>query len=241
MRLNPTRIRLIAAGIGLSACLGATVFLWRQYRTSRELVDWFTDPESRPGLITNANLEPCPGAPFILPSSGFIGLLWGDTRLPYNAAHKHSGIDVFGDGDIGRIPVYAAYVGYLTRRSDWKSAVIIRHPEDPLDPSRQIWTYYAHMADEKGNSFISDAFPPGVKEVPVNQGDLLGYQGIYNGGAGQVGLHLHFSIVLDDNSGRFLNETDIRNTLDPSPYLGMLLNYDCANLALQCTDSPVCP
>lgn len=240
MRLSPPQTKLMAAGIGLSACLGITLFLWRQSRTSRDLIAWFTNPESRPGLIVNANREPCPDAPFILPSSGFIGLLWADKRLPYNAAHQHSGIDIFGDGEIGRIPVYAAYDGFLTRRAEWKSAIIIRHPQDPLDPSRQIWTYYAHMADEQGNSFISDAFPPGTKEAPVKQGDLLGYQGVYNGGSSQVGLHLHFSIVQDDG-GKFLNETDIRNTFDPSPYLGMALDYGCASLALECTDSPLCP
>jgi len=37
-------------------------------------------------------------------------------------------------------------------------------------------------------------------------------------------VHLHFSIVLDDGQGRFLNELDINNTLDPSPYLGLQLN-----------------
>jgi hypothetical protein len=35
---------------------------------------------------------------------------------------------------------------------------------------------------------------------------------------------LHFSIVLDDGQGKFRNELDINNTLDPSPYLGLALN-----------------
>ena len=39
-----------------------------------------------------------------------------------------------------------------------------------------------------------------------------------------MGVHLHFSIVLDDGSGRFLNELEIKNTLDPSAYLGLPLN-----------------
>jgi len=238
MRLTRRHYWLLAAGVGFSACLGVVV--WQQARASRELINWFTRPESRPDLITRADLEPCPGAPFILPSSGFIGLLWDDTRLPYTPLHRHSGIDIFGDGAIGQTPVYAAYDGYLTRLPNWKSAVIIRHPQDPLDPSRQIWTYYAHMADEEGNSFIVDAFPPGSAEAPVAQGTLLGYQGVYNGGTGQVGLHLHFSIARDDGHGRFLNETDVGNTLDPSPYLGMRLNYACAEGVPQCTADPVC-
>ncbi|MEZ4516970.1 MAG: hypothetical protein R3C44_09080 [Chloroflexota bacterium] len=54
-------------------------------------------------------------------------------------------------------------------------------PDDPLQPGRQIWLYYAHMADREGNSFIVDAFPPGISEVYVEQGTLLGYTGDYNG------------------------------------------------------------
>ena len=138
------------------------------------------------------------------------------------------------------VPVHAAFDGYLTRLSGWKSAVIIRHPQDPLDSSRQIWTYYAHMADEAGNSFIVDAFPAGSVEMPVEGGALLGYQGVYNGGNGRTGLHLHFSIVQDDGSGRFLNEIEIDNTLDPSPYLGMQLNYDCSEGVPHCAADIEC-
>jgi len=236
MQLTRRRVGLLAVGV---ACLG--LLAWQQPRTSQDLISWFTQPDTRPELVTQAHLEPCPRAPFILPSPGFIGLFWGDTRRPYSRAHKHSGIDIFGDGEIGDVPVFAAFDGYLTRLPGWKSAVIIRHPQDPLDPSRQIWTYYAHMADEGGNSFIAEAFPPGSVEAPVAQGTLLGYQGVYNGGNGQIGLHLHFSIVRDDSGGRFLNETNANNTLDPSPYLGMRLNYACADGVPQCTSNPRCP
>jgi hypothetical protein len=34
---------------------------------------------------------------------------------------------------------------------------------------------------------------------------------------------LHISIVKDEN-GRFMNELDINNTYDPSPYFGLALN-----------------
>ncbi len=116
----------------------------------------------------------------------------------------------------------AAYDGYLTRQSDWKSTVIIRVPSDPLEPSRQIWNYYTHLADAQGNDFISDSFPPGTHEVFVTAGTLLGHQGNYSGNPSDpVGMHLHFSVVKDDGQGRFLNELRIANTLDPSPYLGL--------------------
>ena len=67
-----------------------------------------------------------------------------------NPGHRHQGIDIFAGTDVGITPVYAAYDGYLTRQSDWKSTVIIRIPSDPLEPGRQIWTYYTHMADAEG-------------------------------------------------------------------------------------------
>src|SRR3989304_5359324 len=39
------------------------------------------------------------------------------------------------------------------------------------------------------------------------------------------GLHLHFSVVKDDGDGKFLNELDIRNTYDPSPYFNLPFNH----------------
>lgn len=121
----------------------------------------------------------------------------------------------------------AAHDGYLTRLPDWRSSVIIRIPQDPLQPNRQIWTYYTHMADAEGNSFILDTFPPGTEELFVSAGTLLGYQGNYSADPDNpTGLHLHFSIVKDNGEGGFKNELEIRNTIDPGPYLGMETNAD---------------
>ena len=81
------------------------------------------------------------------------------------------------------------------------------------------------MAGPDGESFIAPDFPPGTGEVFVEAGTLLGYQGNYSGDPyNPVGVHLHFSIVLDDGQGKFLNELDINNTLDPSPYFNLILN-----------------
>ncbi len=119
----------------------------------------------------------------------------------------------------------AAYPGYLTRLPEWKSSVIIRIPQDPRRPGRQVWAYYTHMADSQGNSFIVPDFPPGTSDVYVEAGTLLGYQGNYSGDPfNPTGIHLHFSIVLDDGRGSFRNELEIGNTLDPSPYLGLALD-----------------
>jgi hypothetical protein len=81
------------------------------------------------------------------------------------------------------------------------------------------------MADENGVSYIADKFPPGTYDLFVEKGDLLGYQGKYSGSPNKpTGVHLHFSIVKDDGRGKFLNELDIKNTLDPSKYFNLDLN-----------------
>lgn len=164
----------------------------------------------------------CGDAPFIFPTDGLAGFIWDDSFRP---GHRHSGIDIFGGADVGITPVVAAYPGYLTRESDWKSSVIIHVPDDPLQPGRQIWVYYTHMADPQGNSLVSDEFPTGTEEVYVEAGTFLGYQGNYSGDPGNpVGVHLHISVVKDDGFGRYKNELEIENTYDPSPYFGLPLN-----------------
>jgi murein DD-endopeptidase MepM/ murein hydrolase activator NlpD len=189
-------------------------------RTTR-LIAWLRDPAAHADWTMQAGAR-CGEAPFIFPTDGYIGYLWDDS---FRIGHRHQGIDIFGGTDVNLTPVVAAYAGYLTRLPEWKSSLIVRIPHDPLVPGRQIWTYYTHMADPQGNSFILPDFPPGTQEVFVEAGRLLGYQGDYSGDpANPVGVHLHFSIVQDDGKGRFTNELDIRNTVDPSPYFGLPLN-----------------
>lgn len=179
---------------------------------------WLQNPGANPDWAITAG-ERCNEAPFLLPTDGFIGFLWGDSFRP---GHSHQGVDIFGGGELNQTPVIAAYPGYLTRLPEWKSTLIIRIPDDPFQYGRQIWTYYTHMADANGNSYISSQFPPGTHEVYVEAGTLLGYQGNFSGDPNNpVGIHLHFSIVKDDGQGDFLNELEIDNTLDPSPYLGL--------------------
>ena len=208
---------------------------------SRPILQWAQgDATARAELITEQR-DLCPGASFVLPADGFIGLLYEDPRGPYSQANPHQGIDIFSNTDPGITPVYAAYDGYLTRDANWRSAIILRIPDDPLNPGNQIWLYYAHMADRAGNSFIEPAFPPGTSELFVEQGTLLGYTGDYNGDSARtIWVHLHFSIVKDDGYGRYLNELEFANTLDPSPYLGLSLNYHCASTPAGCAAPPTC-
>jgi murein DD-endopeptidase MepM/ murein hydrolase activator NlpD len=182
---------------------------------------WLRDAPGHPEWAVHAG-ERCGEAPFILPTDGLIGFLWGDSFRP---GHRHQGLDIFGGGKLNQTPVVAAYAGYLSRLPEWKSSLIIRIPQDPLDPGRQIWTYYTHLADEDGNAYISPQFPAGTSEVYITAGTLLGYQGNYSGDPfNPTGIHLHFSIVRDDGEGRFLNELEIGNTLDPTPYFGLAMN-----------------
>jgi murein DD-endopeptidase MepM/ murein hydrolase activator NlpD len=225
---------LILAGIGLVLLFGY-YFARILFRPARYLkfIEWMRDPQAHADWAITAG-EQCGDAPFTMPTDGLVGFIWGDS---FRIGHSHQGIDIFGGTEPGLTPVYAAYDGYLTRLDSWKSSLIIRIPDDPLQPGRQIWTYYTHMADENGNSYISAEFPAGTKEVFIQAGTLLGYQGNYSGTPDHpVGVHLHFSVVKDNGKGGFLNELDKSNTLDPSPYFGLPLNSQTN------TDTvPVCP
>lgn len=228
------RKRRIGLGFSILAIIAMVVgySIFRRVRPSairlQRLRQFWTDPAAHTEWMIYAG-EHCGDAPFIMPTDGLIGFFWGDSLAP---GHTHQGIDIFGptgpDG-LGQTPVVAAYNGYLTRLPDWRSSVIIRIPSDPLRPERQIWMYYTHLADAEGRSFVADDFPPGTTDVYVKAGTLLGYQGNYSADPNNpTGMHLHFSIVKDDGYGQYLNELEIRNTLDPSPYLGIEVNVSRA-------------
>ena len=235
---KPNRLLHLVLSILFVFILVGGFFLYRWYsrdngRLARFLT-WRSDPGSHPEWAINPG-ERCGDAPFSMPTYGYIGFLWDDSFRP---GHRHQGLDIFGGREVGQTPVYAAYAGYLNRLPDWKSSVIVRIPSDPLNPARQIWTYYTHMANQDGTSYIDSAFPPGTVEVYVDEGTPLGYQGNYSGDPNNpTGVHLHFSIVKDDGNGQFLNELKINNTLDPSPYLGLPVNgKENKDLIPVCTD-----
>jgi murein DD-endopeptidase MepM/ murein hydrolase activator NlpD len=229
---------LWVVGAGLAALIAVGGFIASRAGAARlmNLRAYWADPAAHAAWQIHAG-ERCGEAPFVMPTDGYIAFVWGDS---FRTGHAHQGLDIFGptgpDG-IGEIPVVAAYDGYLTRLPEWRSAVILRHPKDPLQPGRQIWTYYTHMADPEGHSFIDPAFPPGTRERFVSAGTRLGYQGNYSADPlSPVGMHLHFSIVRDDGHGRFKNELEIANTIDPSPYLGIEVNAQHRE-----PGPPVCP
>ncbi len=209
--------RWYRAGGAASNDSGSNTYIYR----------WLTDTsvQSSWGIVGGVV---CNDAPFMLPSSGFIGLLWSDPAPPYADNRRHTGVDIFGLGAPNTVPIVAVYDGWLTRESDWKSTVIIRH-DDPLQAGRTIWTYYTHMANRAGNvSFIAPSFPAGASEMFVKQGTMLGYQGEYAGSGNPIAMHVHLSIVTSDAAGSYLNEAILDNTLDPSPYFGLPLNIGAA-------------
>ncbi len=233
-----SRKRLLLIGLCLlvgNGIIAYVIYQQMQSNSNDYIARWFQQPDSRTALTT-IRQTPCEDAPFLLPSEGFIGLLWRDPARPYNILRRHTGIDIFGDGEAGEVPVVAAYDGYLSRLGDWQSTVIIRH-DDPLRPGRTVWTYYTHMASRDGTeSFVAPAFPPGTNEVFVEQGTLLGYQGEYNGSGPAIGLHVHMSIVESDEDGSFKNEAQLGNTLDPSPYFGLPLDIrDSPQRPIRCS------
>ena len=225
--MNCRRMISIVLSLALVVIIAAGVFLfqwWFVRSDSNDMIGQFLrSPEANRNLETGVFTQ-CPGAPFIIPSEGFIGLLWRDDAAPYTPLHRHTGIDIFAGIPEGEAPIYAVYDGWLTRLDDWKSTVIIRH-NDPLQEGRTIWTYYTHMASRSGVSYIVDDYPQGTYGVPIRQGTLIGYQGAYSPQY-PVAVHLHLSIVTSEPDGSFRNEAVLENTLNPSPYFGMDVNAD---------------
>ncbi len=253
LRVGLTRPRLIMLLLALGLIVAGTAWLYTAIRLNRvgsvgnpsqddAMRLWFSGDEGdRDALITRFQGVACEGAPFVLPTEGFIGLLYGDPRGPYSTSAPHQGIDIFSSGAPGQTPVYAAYDGYLARETFWTSALILGVPSDPLYPDRQIWLYYTHMANVDGAlSFIDSLYPPGTRNQFVEQGAFLGYTGNYSGTARSIATHLHFSIVLSNPDGSYRNELDFDNTVDPSRYLGISVNYGCAPVAPGCMPDPTC-
>ena len=226
------RVTGIAFLLVLLLVLTGYWYLRTQARTQRieRIRTWFANPAANSEWQITVG-QRCGEAPMLIPTTGFVGVAWNDGLPPL---YQHTGYDIFSpDGADNVTPIIAAYDGYLTREADWRSAVIIRHPDFPAfagTPAgvagQDIWTYYTHMASADGEvSYIEPAFPPGTYELFVEAGTLLGYQGTWSGNPDRpTGLHLHFSITQSLPGGGYANETQIENTYDPRPFLGLQVN-----------------
>ena len=166
----------------------------------------------------------CPGAPWRLPTRSELGVWWLSKQL-----------GLMGQGYENTVPVFAVAEGLLMRRSDWHGEVAIQH-DDPLRPGEKVWTFYGGMASgENDESFVTQGFPPGSEGVPVQRGELIGYQGQWSllEPWQPTWVHLQFAVAPALSGGAFPThlagmaaeqpvpgETDLARPLDPSPYLG---------------------
>jgi hypothetical protein len=133
MKIIKTTLILLA--IGLLGLIGFYI-LRNTLRPARylKLYTWMRDPQAHADWTIKPG-QHCGDAPFVMPTTGIVGYIWGDT---FKIGHRHEGIDIFGGTQAGVTPVYAAYDGYLTRESTWKSAVIIRIPNDRCSPAARF-------------------------------------------------------------------------------------------------------
>jgi hypothetical protein len=162
---------------------------------------------------TSSGIKTCPGAPWPWPSSGELGVQW-----------KGGGLDFFGEGNEGKVPVYAVADGLVTRLPAWTDAVAIQH-DDPLRPGQKVWSYYGGLSAANGlNSYVAPDFPLGAAGLPVKAGQLLGYQGTWSEKPlWGMWMHVRFAVVRAAEQGAFPDQLGPDNTLDPSAYLGLSL------------------
>ena len=161
----------------------------------------------------SASISACPGAVWQLPSNGTLGVQW-----------KDGGLDFFGQGNEGKVPVHAVDDGLLTRLTGWVDAAAILH-DDPLHPDLKVWSYYSGMADANGtDSYVAPDFSLGATAIPVKAGQLLGYQGTWSGTPfWPRWMHMHFAVIRAQDQDNFPGELTSENILDPTPYLNMEL------------------
>ncbi len=169
---------------------------------------------------TTTNIDSCPEARWRLPSESSLGIKWQD-----------NGIDFFGLGTEGTLPVRAVADGLLTRLPEWMDAVAILH-DDPLNSGKKVWSYYGGMADNYGSeSFVAEEFPAGIADIPVKSGQVLGYQGTWSGiPLRPKWVHTSFAVVEASGQNTFPEEVSKELTLDPTLYIGLSIETENKNL-----------
>jgi 4-amino-4-deoxy-L-arabinose transferase-like glycosyltransferase len=185
----------------------------------------------RPSLSVEARPEitTCPGAPWRIPTGAGLGIQIAPPGY----------LDFFGHGNAGEIPVYAAADGLLSRPEDPPEgligAVIIQH-DDPRGNAGKVWSVYADLRSFDGQAIlISPEFAPGAKDIPVKQGQLLGYQGNWSGREMMPAwVHLRFAVLQANPDGSFPENASNRVLLDPSALLGIQVKEGSGSQMLNC-------
>ncbi|HEX6269047.1 MAG TPA: hypothetical protein VFZ43_02325 [Anaerolineales bacterium] len=167
----------------------------------------------------SASLTTCPDAVWRLTSDSTLGVQWSD-----------GGLDFFGQGNAGQVPVYAVADGLLTRQTDWIDSVAVLH-EDPLNPGQKVWSYYSSMSPANGRgSYVIEDFPLGAAGVPVKAGQLIGYQGTWSGKPfWPRWMHVHFAVLRAEDGNDFPVELRSEAMLDPRPYFNLRLEPQTEN------------
>ncbi|MEL6673685.1 MAG: M23 family metallopeptidase [Bacteroidota bacterium] len=138
-----------------------------------------------------------PEADYIFPMKGQNALSGTFGELRPN--HFHSGIDIKTGGRIG-VPLYAIQDGYVYRIKispyGFGKAVYLRHPDGRFSVYGHMSRFtpeieeYAYQRQLSARQYAQEIYL-GRTEIPVKQGQLIGYSG--NSGS-SLGPHLHFEI-----------------------------------------------
>jgi hypothetical protein len=183
----------------------------RSYRLAGIVADNKIYRPFRP--VPTTRLDTCPGVQWRLPSDGSLGIAW-----------MKDGLDFFGRGNEGSIPVHAVADGVLTRLPGWVDVVAVLH-EDRLRPGKKVWAIYGGMAAANGaDSFVAEDIPEGTTNLPVKSGQLLGYQGSWSE-TPQWPKWVHMSFALTEGMAQESLPEDLsaKDTLDPAQYLGLIV------------------
>ena len=156
-------------------------------------------------------------SPFIFPLKGKIVLNgnYGEVR----PNHFHAGID-FRTHYVNHLPIYAVADGYVSRikisTTGYGKVLYVTHPNGLVSVYGHEYAFadkikqYVENAQEIAEVFEIELFPKPT-ELPVKQGDVIGYTG--NTGSSE-GPHLHFEIrdektEVPYNPLRFLKIDDV--------------------------------
>jgi len=163
----------------------------------------------------------CPKGIWPLPTSAYLGFKYQEGMLT-----------LYGAGAEGRVPITAPADGKVYRPAVFQDGSLLIVHEDPLNPGEKVITLYTDMRSYRGQeTLIIDDFPVGADGIPVEAGDIIGYQSMWSGTIMQQNwLHVNFGIA--GYQEQFLTDYDllIENLISPVNYFGILIDFEVDKL-----------